>query len=147
VALVLDGDVALTAPLVAADAVAVPVLTVLGPLAIAGVEQADELEAEPFWRPAAPLPVELADLVEELVRPAAPVAGALTGPPASGSPRCLAFSEVAARSAVAAIFGAVETVASTAPAIAWMPVAAAGASLSRTGRCPWREATRVCAGC
>ncbi len=84
-------------------------------------------ELEPSCRPAAPLPDEV-DLELTPVTLAAPVGGACTGPPASMSSLSLIWAALTARrSALWASFGAVETVASSAPAIAGIPLAPRGA--------------------
>lgn len=114
------------------------------PPAEVGVEQLLELEveSEPSCRPAAPDEAEPALVREAPVRPAAPVAGALTGPPPSGS-WSLALTVLArGASAVAASFGAVDTVASTAPAMAWIPVAGESVSSAPAARRGGLAATR-----
>jgi len=112
-------EAGLAGPLALVLALAVDVLLVLTSPA-AGSEQAAELgaELEPVWSPVAPWGVP-PDLVrEDWIRLPAPVTGAWTGPPPSGSKSRALTARLAAAPAVAASLGAVDTVASTAPAMA-----------------------------
>jgi hypothetical protein len=100
----------------------VPAVTALAPV-LTALEHV-VAEPEPSCRPAAPFPVDVpVPVLEALVRPAAPVAGVSTAPPLETLCRTLALTGAGRTpSALSASFGAVETVASTAPAMACNPL-------------------------
>jgi hypothetical protein len=109
-----------TASVAADEALGVTAATALDP-ALTTPEHV-VAEPAPSCSPAAPVPDEV-DLEWAPVTFAAPVAGAFTGPPASMSSLSLIWAALTAgRLALSASFGAVDTVASSAPAMAWIPL-------------------------
>jgi hypothetical protein len=89
------------------------------------VVQVETPEAELASVPVASLPEVAASVLDEFDTAEAPVEGEMPAPPAVGLCRSFGFAALPAGApAVAARFGAVETVASTTPTMAWIAGAA-----------------------